>query len=75
MREVVWLSAAGALAGAALYVAASRYLRSALYDLSPADPATIAGAVLLLVLLTVVAAYLPARRAARLDPAVTLRAE
>ena len=75
MREVVWLSAACAIAGAGLYLGSSRYLRSELYDLSAADPATVAGAVVLLVLLTVVAAYLPARRAARVDPAVTLRAE
>ncbi len=75
MREVVWLSAAGAIAGAGLYLASSRYLRSELYDLSAVDPATVAGAIVLLVLLTVAAAYVPARRAARVDPAVTLRAE
>jgi putative ABC transport system permease protein len=75
MREVVWLSAAGALAGGGLYFAASRYLRSELYDLSAADPATLGAAIVLVMLLTVVAAYLPARRAARVDPAVTLRSE
>jgi ABC-type antimicrobial peptide transport system permease subunit len=75
MREVVWLSAAGAIAGAGLYLASSRYLRSELYDLSAVDLPTVAGAIGLLVLLTGVAAYLPARRAARVDPAVTLRAE
>jgi ABC-type antimicrobial peptide transport system permease subunit len=75
MREVVWLSAAGAIAGAGLYLASSRYLRSELYDLSVVDPATVAGAIVLLILLTVAAAYVPARRAARVDPAVTLRAE
>jgi ABC-type antimicrobial peptide transport system permease subunit len=75
MREVVWLSAAGAIAGAGLYLASSRYLRSELYDLSAVDPATVAGAIVLLVLLTLAAAYVPARRAARADPAVVLRNE
>ncbi len=75
MRDVVWLSAAGAIAGAGLYLASSRYLRSELYDLSAVDPATIGGAIVLLALLTLAAAYVPARRAARADPAVVLRSE
>ena len=59
MREVVWLSAAGAIAGAGLYLASSRYRGSEWTDLSAVDPATVAGAVVLLILLTVGAAYLP----------------
>ena len=75
MREVVWLAGAGALAGGALYLAGSRYLGSALYELSPTDPVTTAAAVGLLMAVALVAAYVPARRAARVDPAVTLRNE
>ncbi len=75
MREVVWLSAVGTIAGAALYLGASRCLRSMLFELSPTDPATTAGAIAMLAGAALLAGYLPARRAARIDPAVTLRNE
>jgi ABC-type antimicrobial peptide transport system permease subunit len=50
-------------------------LRSMLYGISPSDPATYAIAALTLIACAVGAGYLPARRAARIDPSVALRAE
>jgi ABC-type antimicrobial peptide transport system permease subunit len=50
-------------------------LRSMLYGVSPSDPATYAVAALSLLACAVGAGYLPARRAARIDPSIALRAE
>jgi predicted permease len=55
--------------------ALSRLIQSMLFGLTPADPIAIGGATLLLVLVAYLAAYVPARRAARVDPLVTLRSE
>ena len=55
--------------------AASRWVESMLFGLTPTDPATLGGAILLLTLAAQLAAYLPARRASRLDPLVALRHE
>ena len=52
-----------------------RLLEGLLYGISPHDPATLAGVTLLLVAAAAAAAYLPARRAGRLDPARVLRAD
>jgi putative ABC transport system permease protein len=53
----------------------SRTLSSLLYEVTSTDPITIAMAVLVLVLVTMVAGVLPARRAVRIDPIIALRAE
>ena len=54
---------------------ASRWVQSMLFGLTPTDPATIAGAAILLTTAGVMAAYLPARRASRVDPISVLRHE
>jgi ABC-type lipoprotein release transport system permease subunit len=59
-------------AGAA---AATRAMQSMLFDVSPLDPATFAAVGLLIVGVSLLASWLPARRAARVDPIAALRAE
>ena len=54
---------------------ASRWVQSMLFGLTPTDPATIAGAGLVLLTAALIAAYLPARRASRVDPMTALRHE
>jgi ABC-type lipoprotein release transport system permease subunit len=54
---------------------ASSYVASLLYDVQPRDPATFGGAVVILGAVTFLAGWLPARRAARIDPMRVLRAE
>ena len=55
--------------------AASRWVESMLFGLTPTDPAAIGGAIVLLIAAAQLAAYLPARRASRVDPLVALRHE
>jgi ABC-type antimicrobial peptide transport system permease subunit len=79
MRMVVGrgliLTAAGLLVGATLAWAGTRAMQSVLYGVSAADPATYAAVAALLGTVALLASYLPARRAARLDPSEVLRAE
>jgi len=65
----------GLAAGCALAVAGTRALGSLLFDVSPLDLPTLVGAAVLLAGVALVAAYLPARAAARVDPIRALRAE
>jgi predicted permease len=74
-RRGLVLTAAGTVVGLALAVAAGGALRSLLFGVEPNDPAVLLGAPLFLAAVTLVATWLPARRAARVDPAVALRAE
>jgi ABC-type antimicrobial peptide transport system permease subunit len=75
LREVVVLLALGLTAGLAASLAAGRLIASLLFGVRPRDPVQLAGAALILAAATAVAAYLPARRAARLDPMAALREE
>jgi predicted permease len=65
----------GALAGLGAAFGATRLVRSVLYGLEPTDPATLAASVALLIGVAAFAAYLPARRAAGIDPVEALRCE
>jgi putative ABC transport system permease protein len=69
------LAAIGIALGVAAALALSRVLRSLLFGIGATDPATYAGVALLLALVAVLASWLPARRAARIDPTVAMRAE
>lgn len=63
----------GVAIGTAASLWASRYVASMLYGLPPSDPSTLAGAAAVLLAVGVAAAWLPARQAARIDPARVLR--
>jgi predicted permease len=67
------LLASGAVAGLLLGMAATRVLSYIVYQASPRDPAVLAGVVCTMLLLGLLAAYAPARRALTIDPAILLR--
>ena len=75
LRQGMLLVGIGLVAGLAGSLALTRVLRSLLYGVSPTDLVTFAGVPLLLAGIALVAAYLPARRAAQVDPMVALRSE
>jgi ABC-type antimicrobial peptide transport system permease subunit len=75
VREVCVFLVAGVAVGLLGANAGTRLIRGFLYGLTPMDHATMAGSVMLLAAVALGAAYLPARRAARVDPMDALREE
>jgi ABC-type antimicrobial peptide transport system permease subunit len=75
MRQAAWKIAVGSLLGLASAVMLSRYIADLLYELSPTDPLAYASVSILLVAVALLASYLPARRAAGIDPIRALRTE
>jgi ABC-type antimicrobial peptide transport system permease subunit len=69
------LTLGGVLVGTVAALLLSRSLASLLFGLTPGDPLTIISAATVMVATGLAAAYLPSRRAARLDPTVALRTE
>jgi predicted permease len=67
------LLACGSAAGLALGVLASQLLRQVVYEATPSDPLVLGGVLLTMVLLGLVAVWIPARRALRIDPAGLIR--
>lgn len=75
LRDVAIILAAGTALGLAASLAAGRLVASLLFGVRPNDPLQLAAAAITLAAATAIAAYLPARRAARLDPMSALREE
>jgi predicted permease len=73
LREAVVVAGGGILIGLAVAAAASRVLEALLYGVPPLDPITFGAVPAILALVALAAAIAPARRAASLDPATTLR--
>jgi putative ABC transport system permease protein len=69
------LTLAGVAAGLTIAASLTGWLSGLLYGVQATDPLTLAGVSLLLVLVTLLATYIPARRASRVDPMVALRCE
>ena len=69
------LALIGVVVGVGGALAVTRVLSSFLYDVTPTDPLTLAAVSVILVTIALVASYIPARRAARIDPMVALRYE
>ena len=73
LRQISWLIVIGIAAGAILSLWAARFAGTLLFGLEPRDPATYIGAALVLLVIGFAAGWLPARRAAQLDPVKVLR--
>jgi ABC-type antimicrobial peptide transport system permease subunit len=75
LKEVALMVVIGVAVGLPLAIALSRVVQSQLFDLSAHDPIALAAAATLLIVVALVAGYLPARRATRVDPMLALRYE
>jgi ABC-type antimicrobial peptide transport system permease subunit len=75
LGQALTVAGIGAAAGLVAALVSSRLLTAMLFEVSPTDPVTLAGVSLLLLAVALLAAYLPARRATKIDPARALRAE
>ena len=75
IAEAVWLVSAGVVIGVALGIGSAKAASTLLFGLQPTDPATFISAIALLTSIGLLASYLPARRAARVDPMTVLRQE
>jgi putative ABC transport system permease protein len=69
------LTLGGVASGSVLALILSRQMKKIIYGVSPSDPATFAAVTILLITIALLACYVPARRAMRVDPIVALRYE
>jgi predicted permease len=75
LRSAILLVLIGVVIGIPMILVTSRLIRSYLFGIRPYDPVTVIGAAFLLILVSIAAVWLPARRAAKIDPMEALRYE
>ena len=74
-KQGATLCAAGVVAGLVLVVIGARFVRTLLFEVAPSDPIALGAATVLIAVFALLASFIPARRAARVNPADALRAE
>jgi putative ABC transport system permease protein len=75
VKDGAKLAAIGLLVGAIAATAVTRFMKSLFFEVTPTDPATFVGVGILLMMIALLACFVPARRAARVEPTVALRYE
>ena len=75
LRQVIGITVVGVAIGVPAAIASAQLVRASLFGVEPADPVSVGGAALVMILVATAAGFFPARRAARLDPLVALRCE
>jgi predicted permease len=75
LRQAMLLASFGVVVGMPIFLALSRAMRSVVYGIKPHDPVTMIGAAALMIAIAALAAWIPARRAAKTDPMEALRYE
>jgi ABC-type antimicrobial peptide transport system permease subunit len=75
MRQGMTHAAIGMVIGAACALGLAQLIASQLYGVRPSDPATVSAVLALMAVVALAAVYLPARRAARVDPITALRGD
>ena len=75
VRGALWLAGSGLIVGIPIALGATRLLRAVLYGVAPHDPVTMVLSVVLILAVAALAAWIPARRAAKVHPMEALRYE
>jgi len=75
LQETGWLALTGIVAGMGIALALGRLVKSMLYEMKPADPVSLAATAGLLIAVALLAGWVPAARASRMEPMEALRHE